>query len=157
VPPWVEGVTDGPLLLQQIPGGPRLRNVEAVSLLDLPAVRAAAERAVLAVGDAPAACRHVLAGLRQWEGGPRLCAQHPDAGLLCRDCLGVHIGTHSDVEEHTCDQCRREVVTINGLAFPLPVQAARVRRLDGRRRMVPGPILLGGLGLCFGCHRKAAA
>jgi hypothetical protein len=32
-----------------------------------------------------------------------------------------------------------------------------VRCLDGRRRKVPGPILLGGLGLCVRCHRKAAA
>jgi len=153
IPPWVAEVATEPLVAGwQASCGP----VRRFDLTRYPAIAALAIRTADMAQGYPPACRHVLAGLPRHEGGPRICAQHPGAGLLCRACVREHMATHTDAEEHTCDECRLQVPTLSGAAFPLPVRSAWVRGLDGRRRKVPGPVLLGGIGLCGRCERREA-
>jgi hypothetical protein len=157
LPPWVAEVATDPLMVVAMtPSGAReLAQSRSVGLARFPRIAALVTRAANMAERYPPACRHVLAGRPHREGGPRLCAQHPETGLLCFACMREHIATHTDAEERTCDQCRREVPILAGCMFPLPVQSAHVRGLDGRRRQIPGPVMLACIGLCARCEREA--
>jgi hypothetical protein len=157
MPPWVAELDDRIICFTATgpAGAAALLDARELQLGTLDQVTRLAARAVRMAEGCPPACRHVLAGLPAWQGSPRLCAQHPAAGLHCHPCMAAHIDRHDWATEHTCDQCGRQVPAICSGALPLPIRRAHVRGLDGRRRQVPGPVMLGGLGVCARCETAA--
>jgi hypothetical protein len=123
------------------------------ALTGLPPAAEAAARAALAAEQA--ACRHVLARAAAGSKVPcSTCIAHPGE-VRCVNCNDQHVTeTHSPEHELTCDWCG--AVCLHQI-FPMPLALGSltvVRNLSARRSWHVGPAFLGGLGACYGCHRR---
>jgi hypothetical protein len=113
--------------------------------------------------DLPDACRHLLAG--HPDGHPRaanLCMAHPQR-VVCVPCGREHVqAAHTEAFELTCDRCGRQcppgprAIHAVGLLAP-PGTRVRARDLAGRKRTIPSPLHLIGIGACPACYRELVA
>lgn len=91
----------------------------------------------------PHACVHALAP----RSGPSfVCAVHPAAGILCRDCAEEHFARHENPDG--CDRCGADRETA-------PVQATTrlelvLRHPSGVERIGPADLCIGA-SLCRSC------
>jgi hypothetical protein len=113
--------------------------------------------------DMPDACRHLLAG--HPDGQPRaanLCLAHP-THVLCVPCGQEHVQAHhTEAFELTCDRCGTVcppgpvAIYAVGVLAP-PDTRVRARDLAGRKRTIPGPLHLIGIGACPRCYDELVA
>jgi hypothetical protein len=113
--------------------------------------------------DLPDACRHLLAGHPRGDLRiPNLCLAHPQH-VMCHPCGREHVDArHADAFELTCDRCGRRcppgplAIYSIGVLAPLGTKV-RARDLAGRKRAIPGPLNIVGIGACPGCYRELVA
>lgn len=101
------------------------------------------------------ACGHVIDQAPDVDTGapPRLimCAQHPRAGIMCADCLLVHVERHPATRP--CDECGREGVSLIGRSVELPVRGglALAHPSLGEALVLAGDVVLTGVVVCSAC------
>ena len=115
-----------------------------------------AESAIDELGSPVMACSHVIGGE-----DPILCADHPQAGFLCIECLQEHSGKTHDPRP-TCDVCG-EAFDLHGTGHvvvcgsdPLLPEVRELRNLAGERRRVEIFAVM-GLGVCSACEALGGA
>jgi len=95
-------------------------------------------------------CRHVLKGdIRLFVA---ICTDHLGAGLFCEPCIREHhVPRHSDAEEHTCDECRRQSDRLRPVTCITVMAGIKIREPRGQRGVLSGPVAFIGSGCCPTC------
>lgn len=95
-------------------------------------------------------CTHVVRD----GAGAILCAQHPQAGMLCDRCSARHVRRHDPVEERRCDRCDAVVEGIHPVVGGAALAGGPIRDPVGYHRPFVGRLILTGLGACRACHEQ---
>lgn len=95
-------------------------------------------------------CRHVLSGRVGLF--VAVCTDHLPAGLFCEPCIRQHhLPRHSEVEEHTCDECRRQSDRLRPVTCITVMAGVKIREPRGQRGVLSGPVAFIGSGCCPTC------